>query len=86
MEFAERMLRQPRPTRIRDLDLPRRQSYYASPDDWRDAVLYFLLPDRFSDGQEAGLVLGRAHGARGAVDDDAGPTIAHVRPLQPRVA
>jgi len=53
MEFAEHMLRQPRPTRIRDLDLPRRQKYHASPDDWRDVVLYFLLPDRFSDGQEA---------------------------------
>ena len=37
-----------------DLVLPRqrRQSYFASPVDWRDEVLYFLLPDRFSDGQE----------------------------------
>src|SRR5262249_24426314 len=25
--------------------------------DWRDEVLYFLLPDRFSDGQEAGRPL-----------------------------
>ena len=25
----------------------------ASPADWRDEVLYFLLPDRFSDGREA---------------------------------
>jgi glycosidase len=29
-------------------------SYFASPVDWRDEVLYFLLPDRFSDGNEAG--------------------------------
>ena len=34
------------------------------------------------DGQEVGHVLGRAHAARGAVDDDADPTLAHVRPLQ----
>jgi glycosidase len=26
--------------------------YTASPADWRDEVLYFLLPDRFSDGRE----------------------------------
>ena len=25
---------------------------HRSPQDWRDEVLYFLLPDRFSDGQE----------------------------------
>ena len=28
-------------------------SYFPSPIDWRDEVLYFLLPDRFSDGKEA---------------------------------
>ena len=26
--------------------------YTPSPADWRDEVLYFLLPDRFSDGRE----------------------------------
>ena len=26
--------------------------FHPSPSDWRDEVLYFLLPDRFSDGQE----------------------------------
>ena len=26
--------------------------YHPSPIDWRDEVLYFLLPDRFSDGRE----------------------------------
>ncbi|SDC88817.1 Glycosidase [Geodermatophilus telluris] len=30
---------------------------WPSPVDWRDEVLYFLLPDRFSDGGEAGRPL-----------------------------
>jgi hypothetical protein len=33
--------------------LPRRQKCHASPVDWRDEVLYFLLVDRFSDAGEA---------------------------------
>jgi glycosidase len=28
---------------------PQRNAFHASPADWRDEVLYFLLPDRFSD-------------------------------------
>jgi glycosidase len=28
-------------------------TYFPSPVDWREEVLYFLLPDRFSDGKEA---------------------------------
>lgn len=37
------------------LDRARRDgiTYFPSPIDWRDEVLYFLLPDRFSDGNEA---------------------------------
>ncbi|MBD2165559.1 hypothetical protein H6G04_14265 [Calothrix membranacea FACHB-236] len=37
------------------LDRARREgiTYFPSPIDWRDEVLYFLLPDRFSDGNEA---------------------------------
>ena len=37
------------------LDRARREGirYFPSPIDWRDEVLYFLLPDRFSDGNEA---------------------------------
>ncbi len=36
------------------LDRVRRDgiTYFPSPMDWRDEVLYFLLPDRFSDGNE----------------------------------
>lgn len=33
-------------------DFPRRDVVHPSPADWRDEVLYFLLPDRFSDGHE----------------------------------
>lgn len=32
-------------------------SYFPSPVDWRDEILYFLLPDRFSDGREQGRPL-----------------------------
>lgn len=31
---------------------PVRERYHPSPGDWRDEVFYFLLPDRFSDGNE----------------------------------
>ncbi len=34
--------------------LTKERSYYPSPDDWRDEVLYFLFLDRFSDGKEYG--------------------------------
>jgi glycosidase len=53
MIFSENMLNQNRPDRIGEVSLPRRESYHPSPADWRDEVLYFLLVDRFSDGQEA---------------------------------
>jgi len=53
MIFADQALRKDRPDSIRrDVTLPRRQHYHPSPQDWRDEVLYFLLVDRFSDGQE----------------------------------
>ena len=41
------------PTQLASADLKPRGSVHPSPHDWRDQVLYFLLPDRFSDGQEA---------------------------------
>ena len=41
---------------------PQRDVVHPSPPDWRDEVLYFLLPDRFSDGQEnARPLLNRAN-------------------------
>lgn len=46
------------PRSIRNVQMPRRDRYYPSPiNDWQDEVLYFVLPDRFSDGQEAGRPL-----------------------------
>ncbi|HXJ81105.1 MAG TPA: alpha-amylase family glycosyl hydrolase [Candidatus Methylomirabilis sp.] len=53
MDLVQRLLSDPRPDSIRAVPLPRRQSFYASPSDWRDEIIYFLLPDRFSDGQES---------------------------------
>lgn len=52
--FANDILQQALPRSVQaDVLLPRRQRYYPSPADWRDEVLYFLLIDRFSDGQES---------------------------------
>jgi glycosidase len=42
------------PKRISDADLVPRGRVFPSPEDWRDELLYFLLPDRFSDGNEGG--------------------------------
>lgn len=54
MSFSSQSLAQPRPDSIRaNVELPRRLQSHASPVDWRDEVLYFLLVDRFSDGAEA---------------------------------
>jgi glycosidase len=54
MPFVKLALAQPRPESIhRGVELPRRQQSHASPVDWRDEVLYFLLVDRFSDAAEA---------------------------------
>src|SRR3954465_5527769 len=41
-----------RPSSLRSFELPSRTTFHPSPADWRDEVLYFLLPDRFSDGGE----------------------------------
>ncbi|HVT80628.1 MAG TPA: alpha-amylase family glycosyl hydrolase, partial [Phycisphaerae bacterium] len=53
MGFVEDSLSSKRPSAVRPVVLPRRTKYFPSPADWRDEVIYFLLPDRFSDGQEA---------------------------------
>lgn len=52
--FVRQTLRTARPARLADLELPRRESYFASPGSWQDEVVYFLLVDRFSDGREDG--------------------------------
>jgi glycosidase len=41
------------PTTLSAADLKPRGRVHPSPVDWRDQTLYFLLPDRFSDGNEA---------------------------------
>lgn len=53
MSFAEQVLSRTRPESVHDIPCrPERNSYFPSPVDWRDEVLYFLLVDRFSDGKE----------------------------------
>ena len=53
MSFITDVLNQTRPDSVNDIACrPERQSYFPSPVDWRDQVLYFLLVDRFSDGRE----------------------------------
>jgi len=41
-----------RPKNLSKADLTPRGKPFPSPASWRDQVIYFLLPDRFSDGQE----------------------------------
>lgn len=53
MGFSQAILSQPRPDRVRSVKLPRRSQSHPSPADWRDEIIYFFLPDRFSDGNEA---------------------------------
>lgn len=71
MTFTDNALHKERPDNIRhSVSLPRRQQYHPSPGDWRDEVLYFLLVDRFSDGQEGSRPLvdrGKRSAARPAV-------------------
>ena len=52
MPFAETLLRQPRPADLQHTPRAEADHYHPSPADWRNEVLYFLLPDRFSDGRE----------------------------------
>jgi len=52
MSFADDQLAGDPPSAIHPVPLPRRETFFPSPSDWRDEVIYFLLPDRFSDGRE----------------------------------
>jgi glycosidase len=46
------IIEQSAPTRLSDAELKPHGRVHPSPSIWRDQVLYFLLPDRFSDGHE----------------------------------
>lgn len=52
MTFRDDVLAGDRPAALRDVPRAPAGGYHPSPADWRDEVLYFLLPDRFSDGAE----------------------------------
>lgn len=41
------------PLSLAEAELHPRGTVFPSPADWRDQTLYFLMPDRFSDGNEA---------------------------------
>jgi len=49
------------PKELNRADLKPRGRVFPSPSAWRDQVLYFLLPDRFSNGQEYQLPLFDPH-------------------------
>ncbi|HIE31946.1 MAG TPA: alpha-amlyase [Methanosarcinales archaeon] len=51
------IIEQSAPARVTDADLKPRGRVHPSPSTWRDQVLYFLLPDRFSDDREDERVL-----------------------------
>ena len=60
------------PTKLSDASLVPRGRVFRSPEDWRDQFLYFLLPDRFSDGNEGGRpMLDRMDTARFQAPDKA---------------
>ena len=60
------------PNDLVSADLQPRGPVHPSPADWRDQVLYFLLPDRFSDAGEAGRpVFDRADPAQFAAPNKA---------------
>ena len=56
------------PTRLSDASLTPRGSVHKSPGDWRDQILYFLLPDRFSNAAGRPLYDRRNPGQFAAAD------------------
>ena len=56
------------PTRLADASLTPRGSVHKSPGDWRDQILYFLLPDRFSNDAASPLFDRRNPGEFAAAD------------------
>jgi hypothetical protein len=58
------------------------QPYYPSPTSWAEQVLYFVLVDRFSDGDEQGSAPDPAGGARPTyLDNDGHPVAGGATPL-----
>lgn len=53
MSISDVLLGHPRPASIVAAPRAGRETLFPSPGDWRDEVLYFLMPDRFSDGGES---------------------------------
>lgn len=45
------------PEKISKINLKPRGQVQKSPATWRDQTIYFLLPDRFSDGKEISYLL-----------------------------
>lgn len=56
MSFATDTLAKPRPDVLGSIALPRREQFHPSPTDWREEILYFFLPDRFSDTAQRPLL------------------------------
>jgi glycosidase len=56
------------PTRLADASLTPRGSVHKSPGDWRDQILYFLLPDRFSNAAPGPLYDRRSPGQFATAD------------------
>src|SRR3954468_21972147 len=59
-----------------------RNQYRPSPETWQDQLLYFLMVDRFSDGNEQGTVAGPNGDTRNSyLDNDAQPVATGTTPL-----
>lgn len=52
MPFLDETLGQPRPQSLQDVDLPLSGAGFTSSEAMQNEVLYFLMVDRFSDGEE----------------------------------
>ncbi len=57
------------------------RAWHPSPEDWRDEVLYFLLPDRFSDNREIDAPAADARGDPAPASDVDEPSRHPVEPV-----
>ncbi len=71
-------------TRLADLNWKslRNQNFHPSPEAWEDQVLYFFLPDRFSDGNEKGYVDNNGNPAAGGTTPFFNPAIDNGNAIQ----